>query len=338
MRWTSLIAAMSLAALAACGQVGTAPAPDQDQASAPSAQEAEPPPSAQPVPAPPAETAPPQPEADGVTAPAPTTEETTTQAPQEAPAVSEHEEAARAAPSPPSGPSISARGPSQSIVRDRVLTPVLVELLPTEPRTPRQNGSAAVLLADPASTVGANKNLILCQNLFRSFDQATTREVQVGVRPGAEGELELLRPIYWLTRAATPGQPGADRCPQRLDQFDYPRAGHIARKLGLGGAGPYLVIERHDLFETERVAAVIDLSRTAPDQIANAVHYFRDGFMQAGDVWNPQRFNQARARNDLIAFLGQDNGNFNFLPRLVRATRQVGCPLTNLLDICSEPG
>ncbi len=225
---------------------------------------------------------------------------------------------------------------------ERTLSPVLVELLPDQERAPRQGGSAAPLLANPLTSVGANKNTLLCEALFQLFDQASFAEAQRGVRRDIEGGLELLRPIYWLTRAplgaAAGAQPGPEACAQRIGTFDYPRAGRVQRKLGLMGAGPYLVVERHDPLENERVAAVIDLSLTPPSQIGAAVAYFRDGFMQAGDVWAPQRFVAQRARSDVIAFMEQSEApRFAFVPQLLRATRAAGCPLTNLRDICTTP-
>ncbi len=253
------------------------------------------------------------------------------------------EEPAAEAPAPPppaaDAPSEQAPEDEESATRDeprdRVIVPALVELLPSQPRLARQGGASAVLLADPALPRSAGKNLVLCEHLFRGFEQATGREIAVGARIGAEGEIERLRPIYWLTRRVSEGRPGAEACPTRLETYDYPRSGRIARKLGLANPGPYLVIERDDPFETERVAAVIDLSRTPQTQIGAAVVYFRDGFMQASDAWAPQTFAPTRARDDIIAFAGP--GTYNFLPQLLRATRQAGCPLTNLLDLCEAP-
>jgi hypothetical protein len=242
-------------------------------------------------------------------------------------------------------PTITTQQHTTSLAINRELVAVVVEIGPDQARDARNGGSAAAILADPSSSVGANKNSLLCEGLFRTFEQATSEEAQVGARIGAEGDLEMLRPIYWLAQTVTEGQPGAEACPQRLESFDYPRSARLARKLGLVGAGPYLVVERHDLFENERVAAVIDLSRTPPGEIINAVRYFREGFAQVGDVWAPQRYERTRARDDLIAFMNNNGegasasasgGDFGFLPRLIHATRQVGCPLTNLLDVCSN--
>jgi hypothetical protein len=227
---------------------------------------------------------------------------------------------------------------ASQIARDRVLTPALAELLPTEERTPRNGGSAVILLADPGRNSTTVRNLILCRALFRTFDQATSAEVRRGARIGGEGEVQLLRPIYWLTRNAVSAQPGADRCPARLQSYDYPRRDRIARKLNLRGAGPYLAIEQYSPSQTERVAAIIDLSHTPNGQIGNAVTYFRDGFMQAGDVWRPDRYAPARARGLIAEYFGAHGGGSasGFLPQLLHVAGAVACPLTNLLDVCSD--
>jgi len=228
-------------------------------------------------------------------------------------------------------------GPT-GVAVDRVMTPVLVELLGDEARQPRQGGSAVVLLAWTGTPMDGRRNAALCRELFLSFDQATTDEVAVGVRRGQEDETQLLRPLYWPTRAAQGPQAGADRCPQRLEAYDFPRAERIRRKFGLSGAGPYLVVERADMSSTERVAAVIDLSRSRPDQVAGVVRYFRDSFMQSGDVWDRGRFDSARSRRDMGQALGVEVAA-SILPRLVRTTRQMGCAFTSLIDACeSAPG
>lgn len=230
--------------------------------------------------------------------------------------------------SPPPGDSGSG------IAVNRVVTPVLVEVLPTEARAPRQGGSAVVLLANPGAALNEEKNLALCQALFRALDQATTREVAVGSRRTTEGETQLLRPLYWLTRSVMQERAGADRCPTRLDSYDYQRADTIRRKLALSGSGPYLVVERHDNFTNERTAAVIDLSRARASEIPAIVAYFRTGFMQAGDVWDAQRFQREQTSPNLIA--GVNNALARgIVPRLIRTTRQVGCAFTDLLDGCS---
>jgi hypothetical protein len=232
------------------------------------------------------------------------------------------------APAPP----MPGDGPS-GVAVDRVMTPVLVELLGTEARQPRQGGSAVVLLAWSGAAIDGRRNLALCRELFLRFDQATTGEVGVGVRRGAEGETQLLRPLYWPTRQGLGPTTGADRCAQRLEQYDFPRAERIRRKFGLSGAGPYLVVERADMSSTERVAAVIDLSRARPEQISGIVSYFRDSFMQSATVWDRNRFNASRTRDEMRQSLGADVAA-SILPRLVVTTRNVGCALTSLIDVC----
>jgi hypothetical protein len=230
--------------------------------------------------------------------------------------------------------SLPGDGPS-GVPTNRVMTPVLVELLSTEERAPRQGGSGVVLLATPGTTAGDAKNAALCRALFLAFDQATTREVDVGSRRTAEGEVQLLRPLYWPTRSVMNVEPGADRCPQRIDTYDFPRAERIRRKLGLMSPGPFLVVERHDLNEGERVAAIIDLSRAPPSEIPGIVRYFREGMMQSRDVWDRSRFTPERAREDMTASLGRDVAR-GLLPRIISTTRDVGCAFTNLLDACAE--
>lgn len=238
-------------------------------------------------------------------------------------------------PSIRSAPPMPGDGPS-GVDPNRVLTPVLVELLPTEARQPRQGGSAVVLLAPRSDrAIDERRNMALCRELFISFDRATTDEVGVGVRRNAEGETELLRPLYWPTRELTGPTTGADRCAQRLATYDYSRGESIRRKLALTGTGPFLVVERQDMNSSERVAAVIDLSRAQPNSIGGVVRYFRDGFMQSGDVWDRNRFQVARAREEMSRATGVEVAS-SILPRLVRTTRQVGCAFTNLFDACES--
>lgn len=216
----------------------------------------------------------------------------------------------------------------------RVVTLSLAELLPNEARAPRNGGSAAVIAADPASAIGSAKNLALCRALFATADEGgATRARSTGARP-----------IYWLTREApaveiaAAASENAEPCAARVQAYDYPRGERLARKLGLMNAGPYLVAERHDLFERERVAAVIDLSRTPPERIGEAVRYFRDRMLREEDPWAAPRFAAADARADMAAFLMSNESDIPFTPRLVRAAREAGCPLTDLVDVCEAPG
>jgi hypothetical protein len=225
-------------------------------------------------------------------------------------------------------------GPTPAPAADRVITPVLVEILHNEPRTPRNGGSAVVLLAPPNSEAARNRDLALCHNLFQRFDQRTTEEVAIGVEHGAEGELALLRPIYWLVRGAHYGIPADDPCLDRMRSYDFPRRDTIARKYNLRGEGPYLVVEQSGVSESERVAAIVDLSNTPVDQIDSAVDYFRTGFMQRGDVWNPEIYAGAHADGRTWRYVGEAPAGF--LPQLIRAAGTLACPLTNLLDVCSD--
>lgn len=212
----------------------------------------------------------------------------------------------------------------------RIVTLELTELLPSEARAPRNGGSAAVLLAAPDSAVGVAKNLALCRALYARFD---------GER-NARDRANAPRPIYWLIRELRMAEADVDAepCIARLAQYDHARAERIAAKLGLRGAGPYLVIERHDLFEDQRVAGIIDLARTPPDQIDAALRYFRDRLLWADDVWAPALYAAADARADMADFLQTTQTDLPFVPRLVRAERDSGCPLTDLRDLCETPG
>jgi hypothetical protein len=161
----------------------------------------------------------------------------------------------------------------------------LVELLPNEPRTPRKGGSAAALLADPMSALNVAKNLALCRALFAAFDQPT-----IGAADPAPA-----RPIYWLARAAVAEAADADRCPGRLAAYDYTRAAHLHRLLGLVSAGPFLVIERADPAGAGRVAAVLDLARARPDHIDALIGYFRAALLEAEDSWAPALYQRPQA-------------------------------------------
>ena len=331
----TLALAALLIGLAAC----QAEAPDQAQEAPAATEEAAPapPPASSPaIETAPADTAP-EAEAGGdapppAPPPPPGTDElrgTTDSATGESPGLRDSMPSIRSAPPMPGD------GPS-GVDPNRVLTPVLVELLPTEARQPRQGGSAVVLLAARSDrSIDERRNMALCRELFISFDRATTDEVGVGIRRNAEGETELLRPLYWPTRELTGPTTGADRCAQRLATYDYPRAESIRRKLAITGTGPFLVVERQDMNSSERVAAVIDLSRAQPNSIGGVVRYFRDGFMQSGDVWDRNRFQVSRAREEMTVATGGEVAS-SILPRLVRTTRQVGCAFTNLLDACES--
>ncbi|MBI1251173.1 MAG: hypothetical protein GC189_06860 [Alphaproteobacteria bacterium] len=340
-RISAWIAALSLAAvLAACSAQVEAP-PDQQATEAAPVDDAPPPAAAPDQPA-----AQEEQQAEAQPAPPPMPPPAPVQIPDEQASIAP-------APSAPGSvqdrtrginpPRAEMRAPASTTapvprMQERTLTPVVVELQHDQARTPRQGGSAVVLLGDPAVALLARRNLALCEALYTTFDQATREQVEVGVRRDAEGQVQLLRPIYWLARTLTAGAPGAEGCARRLQAYDYPRAAVIKSKFRLSGTGPYLIVERNDQSATERVVAVIDLSRTRDADVVNMVRYFRDGFVQRGDIWNPGIYAPDRTRGDLTAFFGAPV-QFGLLPRLVRVTHHVGCPLANLLDICdSAPG
>jgi len=202
---------------------------------------------------------------------------------------------------------------------ERVLSAALVELLPAEPRTPRAGGSAAALLADPMSALNVAKNLALCHVLFAAFDQPTAAPTPAPTRP-----------IYWLARNTTAAETaGVDRCPGRLAMYDYERAAHMHRLLGLASAGPFLVLERADPVGGERVAAVLDLTRARAEQIGAMVGYFRTALLGAEDAWAPARYRRERADATLTALFSGGQA-----ARLVRASRDPGCAAERYLDRC----
>lgn len=230
---------------------------------------------------------------------------------------------------PPPAPVISAPSHAEAVPAARADMPALSELLPNEPRAPRDGGSGAILLADSASALGAAKNLALCHALFDPFDA-----VSAAPRP-AESAADM-RPIYWLSREGGAGAAGAERCAHRLETYDFARAQRLKRKLGLTGAGPYLIVERHDSNENERIAAVIDLSRTRTSDVGEMARYFRDVFAGADDVWDVRRYAPRQAEANLAAFFDRAV-SFGRLPFLQRASRRTGCPLSDLADSCAEP-
>ncbi|MBI1251175.1 MAG: hypothetical protein GC189_06870 [Alphaproteobacteria bacterium] len=210
----------------------------------------------------------------------------------------------------------------------RVITPVLVEIRPTEARTPRQGGSAVVILGP--DTFG-EQNAAVCVELYRRFDEARRSEVLVGARRGENGETELLRPIYWPLSVRSGPEP--QMCLERIQGYDFARATALKRKFGLTAAGPFLVVERFEPSRGETLAAVIDMTRLRADDIAAAVQYFSEGFSQRNDIWDPQIYEPARQRQDIASFFGVDRPAFH--ARLLQVTQHVGCPLANLLDVCS---
>jgi hypothetical protein len=174
--------------------------------------------------------------------------------------------------------------------------PVLVQINRQTRRENQNGGHAVVLLRNTAAA--RVRNQATCEALLRHFDDAPISEVRVGVRREADGSISALRPIYWPVdeRITVAG----DRCTQRLQRYDYARAVTIRDKLRLAGEGPYLVVTRSD----ERQAAIIDLSRLSTAEIDKAAIYFRDGFSQRGNVWNPQDFTRQRQEQSLVASFG----------------------------------
>jgi hypothetical protein len=210
----------------------------------------------------------------------------------------------------------------------RVLSPVLVELAAGEPRTPRNGGSAVVLLSE--NVADRDLNLSLCRALFRNFDTATTGEVLTGERRNDRGEIEQLRPLYWLLKdqsAAT-----GDKCVSRVARFDFERAWKIRSKFVLNGRGPYLLIARAD----ERRAGLVDLSGANTADVADLVRYFRDGFSQQGDVWTKDT-PPAESQANLTAYLGRAVRLLDMPKLILVSTVRAGCPLGNFLDVCTNP-
>jgi hypothetical protein len=94
-------------------------------------------------------------------------------------------------------------------------------------------------------------------------------------------------------------------------------------------------VERADPFETERTAAVIDLSRARPSDIPEITRFFRDGLMHSREVWDRARFAPQRTDTELLSALGR-RVSARLRPQLIRTTRDVGCAFTNLLDLCDD--
>lgn len=197
---------------------------------------------------------------------------------------------------------------------------LVIELLPQEPRAPHENGSAVILLADPAAGMSGDKNLALCHAAFAA--EAT--------------RVETARPLYWLARHTTAALPSEDPCPMRLEAYDYGRALRIKRKLGLAADGPFLIAERADRSAEERIAAVIDLSHVRAADSAAALTFFRQTFAQGPETWDARTFARGVMTERLARFAGEDAAPLALTPRLVQSRRNIGCPLNDLLDQCAE--
>jgi hypothetical protein len=213
---------------------------------------------------------------------------------------------------------------------DRVISPVLVELGPTEARFARHGGSGLVLLSENAAD--GPRNLSLCRALFKSFDTATNAEIEAGERQ-RDDQLELLRPLYWPLKDTSRPALGADKCVHRIGHYDFARAWRVRSKLGLTGRGPYLLVIRAD----ETRAGLVDFAGVADKDIPDLVRYFRDGFSQETDIWSPQRHGPEAEGAALTAFLGRPLP-LAALPRLVIVSvARAGCPLGDLFDVCGNP-
>lgn len=222
------------------------------------------------------------------------------------------------------GPAVAQAAPREG---ERVLSTALVELLPDEPRTPRQGGSAAALLADPMSAVNVAKNLAVCRALFAAFDQTTSETSP------PDGPVASARPIYWLARGAARDGEAADRCLARLSAYDYERGAQLRALLGLVSPGPFLVLERADPDQFGRVAVVLDLARVRPDQIAAQIDHFRSEVLQAENSWAPSLYRRAPTPPPPGETLtGAASA------RLMRASRDPGCVVERFLDRCGTPG
>lgn len=207
-----------------------------------------------------------------------------------------------------------------------IATPVIVEVDRTQERRPANGGSAVVLFSDAAGA--AYRNTVTCVNVWNLMDTATTQEVRVGIRKAADGNVEALRPLYWLNRTGAPNSEMT--CDQRLARYDYVRARTIKDKYGLANAGPYFVVARTD----EQAAAVIDLTGRSDREIADMVRYFRDGFAFQNDIWDPARDQPEQKRALLASFFGPRfrDSLVASLKLITNPAARAGCRLGDLRD------
>lgn len=206
-------------------------------------------------------------------------------------------------PQPPAPPPVVAPPPDDrpGVVRRTTapqvnIKPVLVQIGKRTARANQNGGHAVVLFTNSPQT--AARNRALCESLLNNFDDAPLSDILVGVRREADGTISALRAIYWPVDDSRPVV--GDRCPQRLQRYDYTRAQTIRDKHRLTGPGPYLLVSRGD----EQQAAAINLAGMSEADIEKATLYFRDGFSQKGDIWNPQRYNRQSEQQTLIARWG----------------------------------
>lgn len=319
-----LIVAVALAFLAGCAQQSSAPdnsgAPTTEAPAEAPAPEPEAPAPTDPIPEP-------QPEP----APAPVTE---APAP-EAPAAAEGEPPATAGlpeESIEAGAGAPPEPPTRSLAQKKSaikIAPVIVELQRSQPRRPANGGSSVILFSDVVTVAARNRTT--CTQIWSLMDTATVSEVRVGVRRDSAGNVEALRPLYWMVRAPA-ASTAKENCDQRLARYDYARAKTLRQKLGLTTAGPFLVVSRTD----ERVASVIDLTSRSDQDVKDLVRYFRDGFAFRGDIWDPSLARPETRKASLVAVLGgsvRDSlvGAIAFITKPVQAATS-GCVLGDLTD------
>jgi hypothetical protein len=231
---------------------------------------------------------------------------------------------------PPPAPSAPTTTTAANGGLERVVSAVLVEIPPAEPRYARHGGMGVVLLSEaPADKA---RNLALCRALFKSFDTATNAEVRTGQRE-TEDTIEELRPLYWPLKDLSKAATGEDKCAHRVARYDFTRAWKIRSKLGLTKAGPLLLVSRAD----ETRAGLVDLTGASDQDVADLVRYFRDGFSQQANIWSPERHAPGAAKVALDSFLGRTIA-IAALPKLVVVSAlRVGCPLGDPMDVCTNP-
>ena len=213
------------------------------------------------------------------------------------------------------------------------MTPVIVEIDRAHQRDSANGGSAVVLFSNAPDV--AARNDVVCREIWARMNTATAAEVRVGVRRDADGDVEALRPLYWLydpplTGAATHGGSRWANCAQRLAAYDYVRAGILRNKYGLRSDGPYFLVTRAD----EQAAAVIDLTGRSPADAAKLVRFFRDGFAFRGDVWDPGLAQEKRKHDLLADILGADfrDSLIDALGYVAAPAARAGCRLGDLND------
>jgi hypothetical protein len=198
-----------------------------------------------------------------------------------------------AAPPPPGAGGGTGAAPVRT-----VLTAVMTELLPPDPRRAQNGGAAMVLLTNTPAQQG--RNLALCRALYAQLDAATTDEVATGVRK-VDGVVQILRPVYWFMRTNRQDTSvGPEGCETRLSNYHFARASTILQRMQLSGTGPWLAVVRTD----DRAAGVIDLSRATDAELSLWVRYFKDSYSKRDRIWSPETNSPAAVQRDLLAFFG----------------------------------